>query len=966
MPPAEQLTEEPHQVSFTRRSGVLLTWRRGLLLLLLLAACLLATGLLVHHLGTPADGAPSEARAAPVVSDETTAADRPAPDIRLPRHLVPLAYQLRTLPLFEEGNFSFSGEVTVTLRADAAGDNVTLHVSQLIVSDDSVAVTDVTDDRQVPVVRLVHDVEREFLVVVLAEPVVPGHNYSVNVMFSGTLNDKLAGFYRSSYTTSEGEKRWMAVTQMAPTDARKVFPCLDEPALKATFEITLGRHKNMTAISNMPLSTTEPNPEKTDFVWDTFEKSMPMSTYLVAFVVSDMVARESDPSLSDTRFRVWSRAEAEEQTKYAGKIGPAILEYYEDFFKTDFPLPKQDMAAMPDFPFRGMENWGLILYSEAALLLDPEVTSAASKQALTQVVAHELAHMWFGDLVTPAWWNDIWLNEGFARYVEMLGTHKVKPSWLVPDQMVTRVTQEVMSVDSLRSSRPVSIDVNSSDDIDQMFDKISYQKGASIIRMLDKMLTRETLREALSNYLRAMQYRAATQDDLWRFLTEQAHRDGTLPDDVTVKQVMDTWTLQMGFPLVTVVRNYGKRSAQMTQNRFLLDGIDNSTDYLWWIPLTFTTKTKAGFDTTQPSHWMKKERQLSINDVAHGEDWMILNVQQMGFFKVNYDERNWKMITGQLQQNHSAFHVINRAQLVDDALDLGRAGQLSYSTALSLVSYLERERDFLPWDAAFNNLGFLNTQLRRTAGYGAFQKFVLKLIGPLYARIGFEERPSDSHIDHLTRNHVVVWACSMGHPDCISKAVNMFKRWMEDPDNASIVPANIRNSVFCTALHDGGLTEWEFVWRRFNESNVESEKEEMLKALACTEETVLINKLLSWLITPDSGLRVQHGNLVFKSVASNPAGGDLAWSFMRENSKEIVERYSSALFLLPRFIAALKDSLNTALQLEQLRQFSTENAHILSGASREIRQVLEHVFASVSWMDGKSDQVVRWLEDHIS
>ena len=213
MPAAEPLSVEPHRVSFTRRSGVLLTWRRGLALLLLLAVCLLATGLLVHHLGSsPADRAASEARAEPVVSEEAAAASgQPAADIRLPRHLVPLAYQLRTLPLFEEGNFSFSGQVTVTLRADAAGDNVTLHVSQLLVSQDSVSVTDVSVHTPVPVVRLVHDVEREFLVVALAEPVVAGHNYSVTVSFTGTLNDKLAGFYRSSYRTSKGEKRWVAV-----------------------------------------------------------------------------------------------------------------------------------------------------------------------------------------------------------------------------------------------------------------------------------------------------------------------------------------------------------------------------------------------------------------------------------------------------------------------------------------------------------------------------------------------------------------------------------------------------------------------------------------------------------------------------------------------------------------------------------------------------------------------------------
>jgi len=895
-------------------------------------------------------------------------------DVRLPTHLIPELYTIHLTPFIIPDNFTIRGYVEIEMRCTQAANNVTLHLADIIVNNDTVRMEEKVTGKEIVIMSHSYDKDREFYISHLAESLKPENVYTIKIEYTAKLQDNLKGFYRSKYVDPiTNKEEYIAVTQFQATDARRAFPCFDEPAMKAKYKVSLGRLKSMRSISNMPIEMEGVNMKGTEeYVWDRYQESVKMSTYLVAFVVSKFDYRETTRADNGVRFRIWSQPSALDQTEYAREIGPAILKFFEDYFQVKFPLPKQDMIAIPDFAAGAMENWGLITYRETALLFKEGVSAATNKQRIAIVVSHELAHQWFGNLVTPSWWTDLWLNEGFASYVEYLGVEHAQPQLKLLEQFVVYDMQDVFKIDALESSHPISIPVKHPDEISEIFDRISYGKGASIIRMMDKFLTTETFRQGLANYLTELQFEAATQDDLWRHLTRQGHKDGTLPMTMDIKTIMDTWTLQMGFPVITVTRDYNSNTATISQKRFLVTSSskdkkkkEGEPAYRWWVPLTYTG-VNGDFNNTNTREWLEEKQQSKqVTGLPERDTAVVFNIQQTGYYRVNYDQRNWELLAQQLDRDHTSIHVINRAQIMDDSLNLAKSGLLEYRTALSLTSYLAREVEYIPWSAALSGLSHLNKMLKRTSAYGEFKRYMLRLIEPIYTKLGFTEKEEDTHLDILLRKKAVHWACSMGNQDCKQKASDKFSNWMEssDPDGEGQNPVsvNLKFETYCNAIADGGEKEWEFGWNRYTQSQVASEKSTILSSLGCTKEVWLLNRFLNMSLTENSGVRKQDGSSVIGGVARNTVGRYLAFDFIQDKWPKVKSYYPSA-FSLSGIMKNTMGNRNTAHEVGELKSFEEKYRADLGSAQRAVSQAVEKGEANVAWMEANYESIWSWLK----
>ncbi|GBP44106.1 Aminopeptidase N [Eumeta japonica] len=634
-------------------------------------------------------------------------------------------------------------------------DKVILHGQNFKVYKEKVAVRG--DSGNLVVTEATINDTFNFLTLYLDKSLESDKNYTLTIPFYGNLDNSLNGAYISSYKNMKtGTKEYLVSTQFEAISARKALPCFDEPEYKASFRVSIGHRSDLYATSNMPIvsSMTENQLEnfwtwteiqqrfkkdENQFIWDKFENSVPMSTYLLAFVVSKFAHVESPPELSKTKFRIWARSDAINQTDYASKIGPKVLTNFENWFNVSFPLPKQDMFAIPDFSSGAMENWGLITYRETALLYDEKQSSFTAKERVASVVAHELAHQWFGNLVTMKWWSDLWLNEGFATYVGSLGVEKVEPTWGHANYEAADNMRRVLVFDGLESSHPVSVPIENPDKIQEIFDAISYSKGSLLIRMMVTFLGEETFRKGLTSYLIKHSYKNAEQDDLWEELTAAASESGRLPRDVTVKDIMDTWTKQTGYPMLTVTRDYANRSMDITQKRFLsLVGSANTSES-WWVPLNIIHQGDS--DQNKPIKWMSnKEGTTSSYRLDHGAEnnqWILFNSDLVALYRVNYDPTNWQLLADTLNSDsYGSIPSLGRAQLLTDAFALAWSNVIDYKTALQIGNYLQRETDHIPLESGLEGLGKINRVLMRTSDYGAFQKFMRKLISKTYERSG--------------------------------------------------------------------------------------------------------------------------------------------------------------------------------------------------------------------------------------
>ncbi|XP_031619853.1 aminopeptidase Ey isoform X2 [Contarinia nasturtii] len=973
------------------RDGFYVTKRHAILIAALILIVMLAYTVLIYFLfakgATSATVTPSATSAlsttnatnAPImVSSEIVAeTEKPIPEhmllptpsgidptprpraIKLNEGWSPTLYRLIIQPDIKNGT-SF-GHVIIDITKDASATNwppIVLDIDNITITKVEVAESSENLTRFLDIAADYGENNDTYVINLVESP--NNASLQLNIKFISQLSTTLQGFYRVGYNDIDTtEQKWLVSTQFSPIDARRAFPCFDRPDKKAQFEISLIHHENLTmALSNMPSKLVTRLPSS-DYIREDFDITPLMSTYLVAFMATNLVNATQTAKRNESlpQINIWTRKEVGEMTEFAFDLTTRILPFYEEYFGIRYNLPKIDMVAVPEFGFSAMENYGLLTFKESALLVprDPEHRSAEHSEDVANIIAHELAHQWFGNLVTMKWWDDLWLKEGFATFMSYIVIQEIEPTWQSLEFMSVNELQKAMEEDSDLSSHPISFDVKNSADIRRIFDPISYSKGASIIRMMQSFLGEKTFKEALRKYLKDFQSKNANRGDLWKIMTEFGHRDKTLPADLTVEEIMDNWTKQAGYPVLNVKRD--GTSIYISQQRFLLpNGTPNNDIHIqtWHIPITFTIGSNKTEDTL-PKYWLKKTDD-KITDVIGTDHYFYMNIGRSGYYRVNYDYKSWAA----LGSNYKELPDIIKAQLIDDSLNLARAEIISYDIPLTFLFKLN-QGGVLPWAASTSGIKFISNMLSREPAYEYFRALMRFILKDIYNDMGFEEHPYESHVELLHRAVIVHHACFFSHAWCINSAQLIYRKWMGDKTNNLISP-NLKSIVYCTALREGSFQEWYFALRRYKETTDASEKEIILDALGCTTKTWLLSKYLNMTITADSGIRKQDGRRAFIAVAQNSFGFETAFDFLMTNIKEISEYFGDGFLTLSRMINSITDFMNKDYHLEQLKQFKAKAESLgLKSIKESIQLAEKKIQNNVYWRSRSYPQLERFL-----
>ncbi|KAL1773596.1 aminopeptidase Q [Sigmodon hispidus] len=840
---------------------------------------------------------------------------------RLPPWLVPLHYDLELWPRLRPDdlstpNLTFTGRVSITVRCTVATSRLLLHSFFLNYKRVEVWGPLAQDTRNATVGQVLVDnvwfaLDTQYMVLDLGQALQPGSRYELNLGFSGkVLQGASVGLFLNLYT-DQGEHRALIASQMQPTFARNVFPCFDEPALKATFNITVIHHPGYVALSNMPQLGQSERIDVNGSRWTvtTFQTTPRMPTYLVALAVCDF--DHISTTERGKEIRVWARKDdiAKGYLDFAVNITGPVFSFLEDLFNVSYPLPKTDLydlIALPTFENRAMENWGLLTFDEAVLLLKPDDELTEKRAVILAVISHEVGHQWFGNLVTMRWWNSIWLNEGFASYFELEIINYFYPKLsrnLVNEIFFCNFLHDVLRGDHALESRTVSIEVENFTeiiDISELFDIYTYFKGACLARMLASFLDQHLFINALKSYLETFSYSNAKQDDLWRHFQMAIDEQHIIHLPATVKSIMDSWTYQSGFPVITLNVSTGVVTQEpfyheKAENQILVNHKHRAESNTWIVPIFWI---KNG--TTQPLVWLDKssmvfpEMQLSHSD----SNWVILNVNVTGYYRVNYDELGWKKLKQQLEKDPKAIPAIHRLQLVSDAFALSQNNYIEIETALDLTKYLAEEDEILVWCEVLVNL--INSDMNNYAIYPLWKKYLLKRFNSIwntYSTIIRKNMASlqDNYLalfplTFLSRQSlekVFETACWLGLEDCLQMSKEFFRKWMANPE--SKIPRQIQRVVLCNGIALGTEKEWDFLFNFYINATEEEERTHLIRAMSCSKEPWILNRFMEYAIS-ESPLPSNETNII-QVVATTEVGQYIAKDFLINNWLAVSERY---------------------------------------------------------------------------
>ncbi|PKB80163.1 MAG: hypothetical protein BZY88_09580 [SAR202 cluster bacterium Io17-Chloro-G9] len=854
----------------------------------------------------------------------------------LPATVRPSKYRITLQPDLDQ--FTFKGNETVDILVEEPTSRIVVNAVELEIQSCSLT----RDGQPAREAQISLDADAEALTFDFGETIAPG-KASLDIAFTGELNDKLRGFYRSQYEGPDGQTKYLATTQFESTDARRAFPCWDEPALKASFDVTLVFPSDLSAISNTPVAEeTQLGPGLKSV---RFAETPVMSTYLLAFVVGDLVSIHADysgPGIS-TNVGVWTTRGNEEKGQFALDTSVKLLSFFNEYFDIPYPLEKLDHIAIPDFAAGAMENWGAITYRETALLVDPVNSSAGTRQRVAEVVAHEMAHMWFGDLVTMEWWDDLWLNESFASWMGNKAVDWLFPEWAMWTQFVNMDTNRALSLDGLKNSHPIEQEVKDPAEVSQLFDAISYSKGASVIRMLEHFLTPEVFRQGLRRYLSAHQYSNARTEHLWAALEEASQQP--------VTAIMDSWTKQMGYPVlnVTATPSGDHLDLVLDQERFVYDkpeGNAETDSQVWRVPVGVTTR-----DGQPQTMVMESSRARMQLPVSPAKPWFKVNPDQTGFFRVNYSTEDWQRLIPAVRSLE--LPATDRLGIQNDAYALSRAGLLGVTQFLSLAQAYENENDASVWGDLASNLRDIDLLLADEPCHEAFRSTCRDLFGPAARRAGWDIRPSDGHLDALLRSTVLSQAGSYGDQAIIGQAVGRFQGYLED--HATVHP-DLRGVVLSLAAQAGDQATYDRLWELEKETSLQEEKIRLIVSLARFTQPELLQETLDRALTDD--VRSQDTITVVTAVAANLRGRQLAWDFVKDQWEEFDRRYGGGGFGLMRLVSVC-GHFTDADHLDDVETFFKD--HPAPAAERTIRQALERIRLHIAWLERNRTELAGWF-----
>lgn len=827
---------------------------------------------------------------------------------------------------------TFNGRVVVRGRKiGAPSQRLTFHQKELKITGATIVKHDKKGDKELAVKRINNQDSQDEVRLHAGEMIYPG-NYTVTMEFKGRITEPMNGIYPCYFKHGNKDKKLIA-TQFESHHAREAFPCIDEPAAKATFDLTLDTPAGETVLANTPVKIRKDRRT-------TFETTPKMSVYLLAFVTGEMEYKEAKTK-SGVTVRSYATPDNADLTGYSVDVAVRCLEFFEDYFGVPYPLAKLDMVALPDFSSGAMENWGLVTYRESIMLIDGRSSGIESKQQCALVIAHELSHQWFGNLVTMKWWDDLWLNESFANMMEYLAVDNLYPEWNIWEMFVSRETAIAKRRDSLTDVQPIKCEVRHPDEISTLFDPaIVYAKGGSILRMLMSYIGEPAFRRGLKIYFDKHAYSNTGADDLWEALSSASGQD--------INGFMDGWLRRPGYPLVDVDWQPGDKTLRLSQQRFLSNPDTADADSkTWQVPLASTQKLGAPL-------LIKKKSQTSVE--TSGSKPLLLNHDGQSYLLPNYlnDEHRRHIIDG---LKHGHVDTIDRLLLLDNAIMLQRGGQAATVDLLELLEGYQNETSESVWGAMAAAIGEVRRLVEKDeASEEKLDSLTQDLVMSKAKELGWDDKPADSAQTLRLRSLVQSMAAGSKDKITIDEGLRRFRKFTKPSD----LPASTRSVVYYTGVRYGTAVDFKKLLSLHETIQNADEKDEIASALTTAKDPKRYETLISMLKT--EAIRRQDIMHWFVWLLRNRWSRDTAWQWLVKEWPWVEEKFASdkSYGYFARYPGSI---FSRPDELKEFKKFFEPKKSIVA-MGRDIVLAEAEIASRIAWRERNEAGVKDWLKKY--